>query len=146
MSPSMQPTLQGTSYVNGDHVLSEKLSFYWRRPRRWEVIAFRNEEGITVMKRVVGLPGETIHMNQRGELFVDGALVPQPAYLSHVRYVPIAFLFQERKFHCQDGYFVLGDDSRDSDDSRYNGEVPSDGIIGRAWLIVHPWRRFGFVR
>jgi len=47
---------------------------------------------------------------------------------------------------CGDGYYVLGDDLKDSDDSRFNGPVPPHRILGRAWLIVSPRNRFGWVR
>src|SRR5512140_1934777 len=59
-SDSMAPTLQGTSWDNGDWVLSERVSGWFRNPRRWEVIALRNPGGVKVMKRVVGLPGEKV--------------------------------------------------------------------------------------
>ena len=47
---------------------------------------------------------------------------------------------------CGSGYYVLGDDLKDSDDSRFNGPVPADRIMGRAWLIVWPMKRLGWVR
>ena len=46
---------------------------------------------------------------------------------------------------CKQGYYVLGDESRDSDDSRFNGIVKAKEIIGRAWLIVGPSARRQFV-
>ncbi len=52
VSHSMRPTLQGTSVTNGDRVLTEKISFYFRDPRRWEVLTIRREsDGLEVMKR-----------------------------------------------------------------------------------------------
>jgi hypothetical protein len=47
---------------------------------------------------------------------------------------------------CGDGYYVLGDELKDSDDSRFNGPVPARRVMGRAWLIVWPWKRLGWVR
>ncbi|MGD9649044.1 MAG: S26 family signal peptidase [Pirellulales bacterium] len=51
-----------------------------------------------------------------------------------------------KPFACGDGYYVLGDDSKDSDDSRFNGPVPTDDVLGRPWLILWPRDRAGRVR
>src|SRR4051812_14518933 len=56
-SPSMAPALQGNA-ISGDWVLTEKITYWFRNPRRWEVVQFHNDEGLLVMKRVGGLPGE----------------------------------------------------------------------------------------
>jgi signal peptidase I len=97
------------------------------------------------MKRVVGLPGEKVQMRNSGELLIDGQVVQRPASLSHLRYIPIGKLCEDRPVDCERGYFVLGDDSKDSEDSRYEGPIPAEWIVGRAWLIVAPWSRFCWV-
>lgn len=145
VSPSMQPTLEGTNYEEGDRVLTEKVSYLFRQPERWEVIAFRRDSGQVNMKRVAAFPGETISMKLDGTVVINGRPVPLPETLSHLQYFPIAKLYPGREVKCEDGYFVLGDDSRDSDDSRYEELVRPDRVIGRAWLIVSPTNRFGFV-
>ena len=145
VSPSMSPTLQGQSWSDGDRVLTEVVSYWFRRPRRWEVVTFRRADGMLVMKRVVGLPGETVQLHKNGELFINDQAVPQPAMLSHLRYIPIGMISEDRAVNCMAGYFVLGDDSKDSDDSRYEGPITATSIVGRAWLIVGPWSRVGWV-
>lgn len=145
VSPSMAPTLQGQSWSDGDRVLTELVSYRFRSPRRWEVITFRRADGTIVMKRVVGLPGEKVQMRRNGELLINGQLVEQPESLNHLRYIPIGNLIEEKAVDCQRGYFLLGDDSKDSDDSRYDGPIPTEWLVGRAWLIVAPWSRFGRV-
>lgn len=145
VSPSMQPTLQGTNYEDGDRILTEKLSYLFRKPQRWEVIAFRRDSGEINMKRVAAFPGETISMKLDGTVVINGKPVPLPESLSHLQYFPIAKLYPGREVKCEDGYFVLGDDSRDSDDSRYEELVRPDRVIGRAWLILSPANRLGFV-
>src|SRR5262249_44966765 len=67
VSPSMSPTLKGTNIDNGDRVISEKVSYRFRSPRRWEIIAFTTDSGEKRMKRVAGLPGETVQMPNPGE-------------------------------------------------------------------------------
>ena len=58
VSGSMAPTLQGKSVDDGDVVLTERITYRLRRPRRWEVVCFGADNGDQLMKRVVGLPGE----------------------------------------------------------------------------------------
>ncbi len=145
VSPSMAPTLMGTSWYDGDRVLTERVSYWFRRPRRWEVITFRRQDGMLVMKRVVGLPGEKLQLLAKGELVINGVAVPRPAALAQLHYIPVSLVFEDRIVDCGEGYFVLGDDSMDSDDSRFEGPVPPNWIVGRAWLIMQPWSRFGWV-
>lgn len=145
VSPSMQPTLQGTSVENGDRVLTEKVSYWFRRPRRWDVITFITPVGEKRMKRVVGLPGEAMLMPQPGKLAIDGNRVELPATLN-VRYLRFGNLMDGKPVPCGEGYYLLGDDLKDSDDSRFNGPTPAKQVQGRAWLIVWPWSRFGFVK
>jgi signal peptidase I len=147
VSESMAPTLKGTDWASGDRVLTEKISFWFRKPRRWEVIAIRRpEDGGLIMKRVVGLPGETVQMRRNGQIVIDGQVVPPPAELAILHYFPFGNLCTDQKAACGNGYYVLGDFSRDSDDSRFNGPVPPGNIVGRPWVILGPAGRRGFVR
>jgi signal peptidase I len=145
VSTSMTPTLQGTSYWNGDHVLTEKVTRWFRKPHRWEVITLINDEGKRVMKRVVGLPGETVQLSEDGGLLISGQPMEGPESLDR-RYLRFGNLSATKPFSVGDGYYVLGDDTKDSDDSRFNGSFHDDRIVGRAWLIVYPLSRCGFVR
>ncbi|TWT33417.1 signal peptidase I [Blastopirellula retiformator] len=145
ISPSMAPTLVGTNPDDGDRVITEKVTRWFRRPRRWEVITFISDIGDKRMKRVVALPGETVQMDRSGELLVDGKPVEFPPSLD-LKYLKFGNLVDGHPIPCGDGYYVLGDDLKDSDDSRFNGPVPPQRIVGRAWLIVGPTDRFGWVR
>jgi len=143
-SGSMGPALRGTDARHGDWVLTEKVSYWFRSPRRWEVLAFQDEEGTQVMKRVAGLPGEKVCLRD-DRVAVDGALVEPPAAVAGLRYHPYGSLFKGAEAPCGDGYFVLGDNSVDSYDSRFTGPVKPERVIGRAWLVVWPPERMGFV-
>ncbi len=145
VSPSMSPTLQGRNWSDGDRVLTELVSFRFRAPCRWEVVTIRRPDGTIMMKRVVGLPGEKVQLRKKGELVINGQLVSRPSSLDNLKYVPIGMVSYDRAVDCRHGYFVLGDDSKDSEDSRYEGPVPVNWIVGRAWLIIRPWSRFGRV-
>ena len=143
-SGSMAPTLQGECAEEGDWVLTEKASLALRPPRRWEVVAFHNREGLRVMKRVVGLPGETVAIEEGG-VVIDGVRETRPAPLERIEYLPYGRLGEGRLAQCGEGYFVLGDDSVDSYDSRFEGPLPPERIVGRAWLVIWPPSRMGFV-
>jgi signal peptidase I len=145
VSPSMQPTLQGMDVESGDRVITEKVSYWFRKPRRWEVITFITPLGEKRMKRVVGLPGETVQIPEPGKLTIDGKPIELPATLN-VRYLRFGNLIGAAKVPCKDGYYLLGDDLKDSDDSRFNGPTPAKDVMGRAWLIVSPWSRVGRVK
>lgn len=145
ISNSMSPTLQGTNWEDGDSVMIERLTYWFRKPRRWEVIAFRNDAGVYVMKRAVGLPGERVQMQRNGDLYINGELQPRPEWLKHIKYLPVARVNGFRAVDCGDGYFVLGDHTQDSDDSRFEPPLPAHRVLGRGWFIFGPWARVGGV-
>jgi signal peptidase I len=143
----MAPTLEGESVDDGDWVLSEKVSYRFRSPRRWEVISYPQRGGVWVMKRVVGLPEERISLSYEEKwVLIDGSPLSRPSDLEFLEYYSYGNLRKGRSVVCEEGYFVFGDFSRDSQDSRFEGVVPPERIRGRAWLIVWPLSRFGFVR
>jgi len=144
VSASMRPTLNGTAADNGDWVLTERVTYWFRPPRRWQVVAFRNTEGFRVMKRVVGLPGEALALRE-GELCINGRPIERPASLRHIEYLPLGRLKRGRETKCGMGYFVLGDESRDSWDSRFEGPVPPERILGHALAVVWPAREVRLV-
>jgi signal peptidase I len=144
ISGSMSPALQGNDAATGDRILFEKLTDRLRAPRRWEIHQFHTPEGLTVAKRIVGLPGERISLHD-GVLLINGKPLPIPARLAYLHYYPLGNLAKGNEVSCGSGYFVLGDDSRDSFDSRYEGVLTVDRFTARAWLILGP-TRFGFVR
>jgi len=145
-SGSMSPTLQGTGMNNGDTVLTEKLSLRLRPPRRWEVVLYEDSEfGAQVMKRVVALPGETISLRDTKTVLINGQPISRPASLESLKYYAYGNLQNGSSFACRDDYYLLGDDSKDSQDSRYIGALPRSAFHGRAWLRVWPPSRMGFV-
>lgn len=138
VSESMAPTLWGTSHTSGDLVLTEKVSYHFRAPRRWEVVTFPGPGGVVIMKRVVGLPGETVSLNSDRQVVINGQVLERPKELASLKYYPYGNLSGGAEVYCDDGYYVLGDDSRDSDDSRFNGLLLPELILGRAWAVLAP--------
>ena len=97
------------------------------------------------MKRVVGLPGESVGIID-GRVIVNGDQIPMPKTLSFLKYyAEYGLIAQGRTYQCTDGYFVLGDDTDDSQDSRFEGELAPDRIRSRAWLVIWPPKRIGFL-
>ncbi len=145
VSGSMAPTLQGDERVQHDWAFSERVTTCFRGLRRWEVVGLRDSQGLEVMKRVVGLPGEKVAI-RGGKVWVNGAAVEPPASLSFLYYYSYGPYGRNVEVACGEGYFLLGDDSKDSDDSRYNGPIAPAQIRERAWLRVWPPARIGFVQ
>jgi signal peptidase I len=144
ISGSMAPTLQGEGGPGSDWVLLERVSYWLREPRRWEVAQYVTADQMVVAKRVVGLPGERIAIVEARPV-INGAPLAPPAPLAFLHYYPEAGARNGRTAHCGNGYYLLGDDSLDSYDSRYEGPVQREAIRSRAWLIVWPPARIGFV-
>lgn len=139
---AMSPTLQ-----NEDVVLLNKLSYKIGSPKRMDVIAFRigsSENSPTYVRRVIGLPGETVQIKD-GKIYVDDtevALTFNDAALEDAGSAEKGVTLGDNE------YFVLCDDyNNNRDDSRLDsiGTIDSDQIIGKVWLIRSPLSRFGFV-
>jgi signal peptidase I len=122
-----------------DRVLCNKTQF----PERWDaaVVNFENEPDFNSVKRVIGLPGERISIRD-GSVWVNGERLTPPARLGSIRYEPYEIGPSEVVLGS-DEYFVLGDNTTRSLDSRMRGPVTRDQIVGVADLIYWPparWR------
>ena len=125
-------------------MLSEKLTYRFRRPRRWEVMQFWNTEGLLVAKRVIGLPGENVSIVDH-QVCINGEPIDRPASLQWLSYYAYGNLRKGQSVDCGNGYYVLGDSSDDSYDSRFEGPVPPDRIVARGWMILRPLKRLRFI-
>ncbi len=151
-SLSMAPTLK----VN-DRVLVNKLSYDLHDVHRGDLVVFENpgDEGTTtkdLIKRVVGLPGETVEARD-GKVLINGQILDEP-YLQRDIETRGAICHTETKPGCQgpdkivvpeDQYFVMGDNRANSRDSRFIGAIPGDRIIGRAFIRVWPITEIGLL-
>lgn len=139
---SMSPVLK-----NGDVVLINRIVYDARKPKRGEIIAFRpngNENAHYCIKRVVGLPGETIQIKD-GKVYIDGKVQKKNVYTSDLDFAGIA----EKKLTLgETEYFVLGDNGAGSDDSRLAdiGNVKREDIGGKVWFVTNIGKNFGFVK
>ncbi|HET9732912.1 MAG TPA: signal peptidase I [Acidimicrobiales bacterium] len=142
-SASMEPTL-----MVGDRVFVNKLSYDVHSIHRGDVVVFTLPPGESagpgiddLIKRVIGLPGDTISSGPNGQILIDGHPISQPwASFSLGTGPAIA------PFHVPAGdYFLMGDNRGDSRDSRYFGPIPGKLIIGRAFVRIWPINRIGLL-
>ena len=138
-SSSMYPTLQIR-----DHLIANKLIYRFREPKRGDVIIFRFPDRTRrdFVKRLVGLPGEKVAISG-GKVYING----EEAIESRVngRYYFNDEGMPEEEVPPQ-SYFVLGDNSANSYDSRYWGFVRRQEVLGEALFIYWPPGRWGLIK
>ncbi|XTZ19778.1 MAG: signal peptidase I [cyanobacterium endosymbiont of Rhopalodia fuxianensis] len=139
-SSSMEPTLQ----VN-DRLIIEKVSYHFQEPKRGDVVVFNPTKALqekdfrdAFIKRVIGLPGETIEV-KTGKVYVDGQAIKEKYISEEPNYDYGPVTVPERQ------YLVLGDNRNNSYDSHYWGHVPKEKIIGKAFVRFWPFNRLGIL-
>jgi signal peptidase I len=133
---SMEPGLNSQEYV-----LVNKAAYLFHAPERGDVIVFHYPRDTTqdYIKRVIGLPGDTIQTDST-HVWVNGELLNEP-YIS-MPANPFAKIWKVPP----DSYFVMGDNRQVSDDSRWWGFVPKDFIVGKAVLVYWPTNDIEFIK
>ncbi len=139
---SMKPVLE-----NGDVVLVNRIVYNASTPKRGDIIVFKpkgNENSHYYIKRIVGLPGETVEIIEN-KVYINGKRLEEDYQTTDIDNVGIAA--EEIKLGG-DEYFVLGDDRENSEDSRNAdvGNVKRSYIYGKAWFVISPHDRFGFIK
>jgi signal peptidase I len=126
---SMEPNLH-----DGEYVLIDKISYMLHTPERGDVVVFtppNNERDY--IKRVIGLPGDTVEV-RGGRVYVNGAALDEPYLSSPTNSADQSYRVDEGR------YFVMGDNRNNSSDSRSSsiGAITPQSIVGRAWLVYWP--------
>lgn len=138
------------NYVNQEYLLAEKLSYAISSPSRGDVIIFKypNNPTINYIKRVIGLPGETVEINNNQVKIINtnhpNGVILDESYLPKDAKTLTGSDKKILTTVSDNSYFVMGDNREHSSDSREWGILPESNIIGRAWLTVKPLDRFGF--
>jgi len=117
-------------------------------PRRGDVIVFiyPNDRTKDFIKRLIGLPGETVEI-KGGDIYVNGHLIDDPRIKNVYYYNRGDYGGADKPITVPEGYyFVLGDNSASSHDSRYWGFVPAEDVVGKADLIFWPFDRVRIIR
>lgn len=138
---SMETTLH-----DGDNLIVDKISYRFREPERFEIIVFpyQHKENTYYIKRIIGLPGETVQVTE-GCVYIDGERLDEH-YGNEL--MENAGLAEEPITLGEDEYFVLGDNRNHSSDSREPsvGILHREDLLGRAWIRIWPLDKFGVIR
>ena len=133
---SMEPNLHSEQ-----RLVVEKLSYRFHGPQRFDIVVLKvpSQGEELLIKRVIGLPGETVEIRE-GNVYINGTLLDEPFTDEHTqggRHDQVTV----PPLHV----YVLGDNRDRSNDSRSFGPVPIENVIGRAWLSYWPLDEAGFV-
>ena len=138
----MEPSLS-----DGDNLIVDKISYRFHDPERFDIIIFpyQWEPNTFYIKRIIGLPGETVQIDDEGTIYIDGEVLQEDYGLERIANPGLA---RDSITLGEDEYFVLGDNRNNSTDSRYAqvGLIHRDDIVGRAWLRIYPFNRIGWIR
>ena len=138
---SMENTLS-----DGDNLIVDKITYRFSDPKRYDIIVFpyQYEENTYFIKRIIGLPGETVQIVD-GTIYIDGEAL-QESYGREV--MKNSGLAADPVTLGEDEYFVIGDNTGVSDDSRTEdvGNVRLEDICGEAWFVANFGEDFGFIR
>ena len=140
---SMEPTL-----YDGDNLILDKVTYRFSDPKRFDIVVFpfKYKEKTNYIKRIIGLPGETVQIDEYGCIYINGEILPE-SYGKEIISSDRIGLAYEPIVLGEDEYFVMGDNRNHSTDSRTEvvGNVKRSEIIGRAWLRIWTFSRFGFI-
>lgn len=139
---SMEATLS-----DGDNLIVDKISYRFHDPERYDIIVFpyKYEKNTYYIKRIIGLPGEVVQIDEDGTIYIDGEVLEE----SYGREVILDPGEAEEPIALgEDEYFVLGDNRNASSDSRDPsvGNILGDDIVGRAWVRIYPFNKIGFIK
>jgi signal peptidase I len=161
-SASMEPTLNcaapasdclapGGFFDGSDRVLACRICYDFSSPKRDDIVVFtapelavaKCGEGGTFVKRLIGLPGDTVHEDAHGFISIDGKRLNEPYVTTERREQDVASaMFLNKSWHVPEGeYFFMGDNRGGSCDSRFWGAVPRKSLIGKVVATYWPLSR-----
>ncbi|MCI9082146.1 MAG: signal peptidase I [Lachnospiraceae bacterium] len=139
---SMEYTLS-----DGDNLIVDKITYRFRKPERFDIVVFpfKYKEDTYYIKRIIGMPGETVQIDSDGVIYIDGEELEE-SYGREIIQNPGEAA--EPVELGEDEYFVLGDNRNASSDSRDPsvGKVLGKDFVGRAWLRIYPFDKIGFIK
>lgn len=140
---SMEPTL-----YDEDNLIVDKITYHFTKPDRYDIIVFPYKENKTIyyIKRIIGLPGETIQIIGN-DIYIDDKRLDEH-YHKEAMEEDTEGVAIDPIILKEDEFFVLGDNRNHSSDSRDPdvGIIKKSSIIGRAWFRIWPLNRIGILR
>jgi signal peptidase I len=141
---SMENTLD-----DKDNLIVDKITYRFRDPERFDIIVFpfKLQENTYYIKRIIGLPGETVRIDENGIIYINGEELIESYGREVIRPEKLGVAANEIVLG-DDEYFVMGDNRNHSSDSRDPsvGNIKREDIIGRAWLRIYPFDKIGFIK
>lgn len=141
---SMEPMLS-----NGDNLIVDKISYRFRDPQRYDIIVFpfKYQENTFYIKRIIGLPGETVQIDEQGTIYINGEVLTENYGREIIRAETVG-IAANPIILGEDEYFVMGDNRNSSMDSRTEivGNIKREDIIGRAWIRIWPLNKLGILK
>lgn len=141
---SMENTLH-----NGDNLIVDKLSYRFHDPERFDIIVFpfQFQDNTYYIKRIIGLPGETVQIMDDGSIYINGEKLEENYGMEVIKPETIGRAAEPIELG-DDEYFVMGDNRNNSSDSRTDmvGNIKRENIIGKAWLRIWPVSDFGILQ
>lgn len=139
---SMENTLS-----NEDNLIVDKLTYRFSDPKRYDIIVFpfRYADNTFYIKRIIGMPGETVQIDREGNIYINGEILEESYGREVIQNPGLAANMIQL---AEDEYFVMGDNRNNSSDSRdpMVGNIHRDEIIGRAWVRIWPLHKFGVLK
>lgn len=136
-----------TTLSDGDHLIVDKISYRFDDPERFDIIVFpfQYDTDTYYIKRIIGMPGETVQIDDGGNIYIDGEVLEEN-YGREVIQSPGRAVDPIQL--GDDEYFVMGDNRNNSSDSRDPsvGNIHRKDIIGRAFIRIWPSSKFGILK
>lgn len=141
---SMENTLQ-----DGDNLIVDKMTYRFKDPERFDIIVFppQYDPATYYIKRIIGLPGETVSIDSDGTIYINGEVLTESYGNQIIRKDKIGNVTYPVTLG-EDEYFVMGDNRNNSSDSREQivGNIKRKDIIGRAWVRIWPLEKIGVLK
>jgi signal peptidase I len=141
-----------TTFLNGEYVMTDKLSYRFNAPKRGDVVVFKapplaecpEGAGCDFIKRIIGLPGDTVEVRSN-HFYINGQLLNEPYLNPSVETKPFTYTMNGPVVVPEGSYFVSGDNRPHSSDSRMWGPVPLNLIVGKVFFRYWPLARIGII-
>lgn len=138
-----------TTLSDGDNLIVDKITYRFEDPQRFDIIVFpfQYQEDIFYIKRIIGMPGEVVQIDEQGNIYINGEILNE-SYGREIIKPENVGIAAEPIVLGEDEYFVMGDNRNNSTDSRTEivGNIHRSDIVGRAWLRIWPLSEFGILK